>query len=131
MVESLCKAYPGKIAVSVDAKGDYVAVKGWVETSEKEVLPFCRDLVKRGVQTIVYTDISKDGMLSGPNTDMLKKLNEEVDADIIASGGVATIDHIKELMDLGVYGAITGKAIYEGTLTLAEVAALEKERKTC
>lgn len=120
-VKEVCNLYPNKIAVSVDAKGDYVAVKGWVETSEVQVIPFCKDLVGAGVSTIVYTDISRDGMLSGPNIEMLKKLNDTIDADFIASGGVANIQNIKDLMNLDLYGAITGKALYEGTLTMEEI----------
>ena len=123
-VKEVCDLYPGKIAVSVDAKGDYVAVKGWVETSEVQALPFCEELVEAGVSTIVYTDISRDGMLSGPNLEMLKKLNETIDADFIASGGVANIQNIKDLMNLDLYGAITGKALYEETLTMEEINAV-------
>lgn len=123
-VKEVCEWYPGKIAVSVDAKGDYVAIKGWVETSQVQVIPFCKKLVKAGVSTIVYTDISRDGMLSGPNLEMLKELNKTIDADFIASGGVATIENIKDLIDLDLYGAITGKALYEGTLIMEEINEL-------
>ncbi|QSX07605.1 1-(5-phosphoribosyl)-5-[(5-phosphoribosylamino)methylideneamino]imidazole-4-carboxamide isomerase [Alkalibacter rhizosphaerae] len=121
LVKRLCDKYPGRIAVSVDAKGDFVAVKGWVETSDKKVLPFCRELQEAGVATIIYTDISRDGMLMGPNVEMLKTLQEKLDVDIIASGGIARIDNIKELAGLDLYGAITGKALYEGTLTMKEI----------
>jgi phosphoribosylformimino-5-aminoimidazole carboxamide ribotide isomerase len=126
-VKELCDKFPGKIAVSVDAKGDFVAIKGWVETSDKEVVPFCQDLVRAGVATIVYTDISRDGMLSGPNLEMLKKLNDILDADIIASGGVANIQNISDLKSLDLYGAITGKAMYEKTLTFEEINSLEEK----
>jgi phosphoribosylformimino-5-aminoimidazole carboxamide ribotide isomerase len=126
-VKELCDEFPDKIAVSVDAKGDFVAIKGWVETSDKEVLPFCQTLVESGVSTIVYTDISRDGMLSGPNLEMLKKLNDTLDADIIASGGVANIQNIIDLSSLGLYGAITGKALYEGTLTLNEISSIQEK----
>jgi len=123
-VKEISNKYPGKIAVSIDAKGDYVAIKGWVETSEVQVLPFCKELYASGVETIIYTDISRDGMLSGPNLGMLQQLNEAVDADIIASGGVANIQNIKDLIQLDLYGAITGKALYEGTLTMEEIITL-------
>lgn len=121
LVAHLCKKYPGKIAVSVDAKGDYVAVKGWVETSDKKVLPFCKELERAGVSTVIYTDISRDGMLMGPNVEMLKMLHQELDMNVIASGGIARIENIRELAGLELYGAITGKALYEGTLTMKEI----------
>ncbi|MBF7096110.1 1-(5-phosphoribosyl)-5-[(5-phosphoribosylamino)methylideneamino]imidazole-4-carboxamide isomerase [Alkalibacter mobilis] len=123
-VRDLCEKFPGKIAVSVDAKGDYVAIKGWVETSDTKVMPFCESLKNAGVKTIVYTDISRDGMLSGPNLEMLDLLNKSLGIDIIASGGVASIKNIEDLSNLGLYGAITGKALYEGTLTMEEINAL-------
>lgn len=128
-VKEVCTLYPNKISVSVDAKGDYVAIKGWVETSDTQVLPFCEELKKSGVLTIVYTDISKDGMLSGPNLEMLKKLNDTLNINIIASGGVANIGNIKDLVQLNLYGAITGKALYEGTLTMEEINSVEQKGK--
>lgn len=121
LVQTLCRKYPGKIAVSVDAKGDHVAVKGWVETSEKKVLPFCKELQEAGVATIIYTDISRDGMLMGPNLEMLRLLQQSLDVQIIASGGIAHIQNIRDLGQIGLYGAISGKAFYEGTLTMQEV----------
>lgn len=126
-VKEVCALYPNKIAVSVDAKGDFVAIKGWVETSDAEVLPFCEKLKAAGVSTIVYTDISRDGMLSGPNLEMLKKLNETLQINIIASGGVANIKNIEDLRLLNLYGAITGKALYEGTLTMEEILSLDEK----
>ncbi|NTW71033.1 MAG: 1-(5-phosphoribosyl)-5-[(5-phosphoribosylamino)methylideneamino]imidazole-4-carboxamide isomerase [Eubacteriaceae bacterium] len=126
-VKEVCSLYPEKIAVSVDAKGDYVAIKGWVETSDVKVLPFCEKLKGAGVSTIVYTDISRDGMLSGPNLEMLKILSDTLGVNIIASGGVANIDNIRELIKLDLYGAITGKALYEGTLTMDEINSLTGE----
>lgn len=121
LVRDLCRKYPGQIAVSVDAKGEYVAIKGWVETSEKQVLPFTRELQEAGVSTLIYTDISRDGMLMGPNLDVLRLLQETLEMNIIASGGIARIENIRDLAALGVYGAISGKALYEGTLTMKEV----------
>ena len=126
-VKEVCDLYPNRICVSVDAKGDYVAIKGWVETSDTQVLPFCKKLKECGVLTIVYTDISKDGMLSGPNLAMLKKLNDTLNINIIASGGVANIENIEDLIQLNLYGAITGKALYEGTLTMDEINALQQK----
>lgn len=126
-IQGLCSDYGDKIAVSVDAKGDYVAIKGWVETSTIKTLPFCQDLVGAGVRTIIYTDISRDGMLTGPNLQMLKRLKDALDVHIIASGGVASIKNLQDLMKLDLYGAIVGKALYEGTLTMDEIRLLEQK----
>lgn len=120
-VKDMCQKYPGKIAVSVDVKGDYVAIKGWVETSNVKALDFIKELESVGVTTVVYTDISKDGMLSGPNIEGLMQMQREVNMDFIASGGIKDINDIKALDKLNVYGAITGKALYEGTLTMEEI----------
>lgn len=120
-VEEMCHLYPGKIAVSIDVKNNLVAIKGWVETSELNSVDFAKTLQSAGVDTIVFTDISKDGMLSGPNISALKELQKEVSIQIIASGGIKNIDHIKQLNELNLYGAITGKALYEGTLTMEEL----------
>lgn len=123
LVKDLCNSYPEKIAVSIDAKDELVAIKGWVETSNIKALDFAKDLENLGVSTIIYTDISKDGMMSGPNYDALCALKEHVNTNIIASGGIANIEHIRKLESLNLYGAITGKALYEGTLTIEEIYA--------
>ncbi|MFZ7119417.1 MAG: 1-(5-phosphoribosyl)-5-[(5-phosphoribosylamino)methylideneamino]imidazole-4-carboxamide isomerase [Eubacteriaceae bacterium] len=123
LVKDLCNSYPEKIAVSIDAKDELVAIKGWVETSNIKALDFAKDLENLGVSTIIYTDISKDGMMSGPNYEALCSLKEHVNTNIIASGGIANIGHIRKLESLNLYGAITGKALYEGTLTIEEIYA--------
>lgn len=111
---------PERVVVSIDAKNGMVCTEGWVETSSLEAVAFAADLKARGVGTIVYTDIAKDGTLVGPNFKELGKLSESVEIDIIASGGIGNIDHIRKLSEMGLYGAITGKALYEGTLSLEE-----------
>lgn len=118
------KKYGDKIAVGIDFKDGKVAIKGWVEVTEVGYLEFAAKLEALGVKTIIVTDISKDGTLEGPNLDMLKDLKEKVNIDIIASGGIRDIENIKSLSSLGVYGAITGKAIYSGTLDLKEAIAV-------
>lgn len=118
------KKYGDKIAVGIDFKDGKVAIKGWVEVTEVGYLEFAAKLETLGVKTIIVTDISKDGTLEGPNLDMLKELKEKVNIDIIASGGIRDIENIKSLNSLGVYGAITGKAIYSGTLDLKEAIAV-------
>ena len=120
-LQEMVKKYGEKIAVSVDAKNQKVAVKGWTETLGINSLEFCKKLSDMGVKTIIYTDISKDGMLSGTNLEIYKKLSEVIKSDIIASGGITFLEEIKELKKNGIYGAIVGKAIYSGKLDLKKV----------
>lgn len=123
-ITAMAKKYGDKLAVSIDAKGDVVATRGWVDGSDKKVLPFAKFLLSIGVKTIVYTDISRDGMLTGPNMDMLGQLQQLPGIQLIASGGMSKIDDLKALQEMGVYGAITGKALYEGKITMAEIREL-------
>lgn len=109
-----------KVLVSIDAKKGMVCTEGWMETSELEAAAFAEDLEAKGVKTIVYTDIAKDGTMVGPNFDELSKLQKVTRMDIIASGGIGDVGHVKKLARMGLYGAITGKALYEGTLQLEE-----------
>ena len=122
----MVKKYGDKIAVSVDAKDEKVAVKGWTETVELNSLDFCKKLSDIGVKTIIYTDISKDGMLSGTNLDVYLRLSKLVESDIIASGGITFLDEIRELNENNIYGAIVGKAVYSGKLDLKEVLEVSK-----
>lgn len=121
--------YPEQIAVGIDAKNGKVCVEGWEESSETDYLDFARDLEKMGVKTVIFTDISRDGTLGGPNLEMLKNLKDAVNMNIVASGGIHTLEDIEALQALGLYGAITGKAIYAGTLDLKK--AIEAGGKTC
>jgi|SRR5690625_4792766 len=105
-----------KIAVSVDARNGYVATDGWTDTSDVVALDLVKKLEKLGVQTIVYTDIAKDGMLQGPNIKEQQIINKSTTMDVIASGGVTTKDDVENLRKLEVYGAIIGKALYDGKL---------------
>ncbi len=120
----MAKKYGSQLVVSIDAKGDTVTTRGWVAESDKKVLPFASSLIDRGITTIVYTDISRDGMLSGPNFDMLGQLQQLPHIQLIASGGISGIEDLRALQRMGVYGAITGKAIYEGLLTMEEIHSL-------
>lgn len=114
------------IAVSVDAHGDTVATHGWVDGSSQKVLPFVKTLLDNGVNTIVYTDISRDGMLSGPNMEMMEKLQSLPGIHLIASGGVSSAEDLRNLSKLGVYGAITGKALYEEKVTMEEIREIQE-----
>jgi len=122
-VEEVVKNYGNAIAVGVDAKNGLVAVNGWQETTTVNSVEFCKKLRQSGVATVIYTDISKDGMLSGTNLEIYKELSKIKGLDIVASGGITFADEIKTLNEMGIYGAIVGKAVYEGKLSLKDALA--------
>lgn len=119
-VEEAVKEYGDAVAVGVDAKNGLVAINGWQDTTTVNSVDFCKKLRDTGVKTVIYTDISKDGMLSGTNLEIYKELSKIEGLDIVASGGITFIDEIRTLKEMNVYGAIVGKAVYEGKLDLAE-----------
>ncbi len=111
-----------KIILGADAKDGKVAVGGWLESSDKELIPFIDSFVKSGVRKVIATDISKDGMLQGPSVDLYKKIIAQIpDVYLIASGGVASVDDIEKLELAGIPAVIFGKALYEGRITLKEL----------
>ena len=120
LLKKAVDTYKEKIAVGIDCKDGKLCGRGWLEKSELDYINFAKKMESIGVKNIIVTDISKDGTLMGPNLEMLKKLKESVNIDITASGGISNIDDIKELNKIGLYGAITGKAIYAKTLSLEE-----------
>lgn len=126
LVEQAVKEYGSLIAVGIDAKNGYVATEGWTEGSDTHFIDLARQMEAMGVETIIYTDISKDGTLSGPNAEQLVELNKAVSCNITASGGVTDIQDIITLRDNQLYGAICGKSLYEGTLSLAEAVEVCK-----
>ncbi len=109
-----------RIAVGVDLRDGRVATHGWTEVSEYTAEQFCADMASLGVQTLIVTDISKDGMLAGCNIELYRHLHELCDLNIMASGGVSSLDDVRKLSALGLYGAIIGKAYYEGKIDLSE-----------
>src|SRR5699024_4951761 len=113
--------YGDKIAVSIDARNGYVATDGWTETSNVKATDLLVELEKIGVKTVVYTDIFKDGMLQGPNFEELQLVDQATSIDVIASGGVTTKEDIAKLKQMDMYGAIIGKALYDGNLNLKEL----------
>lgn len=119
-LKEMVKQYGEKIAVGVDIADGYVAINGWTEKSELEAFSFCDNLVKIGVKTIICTDISKDGAMAGTNRELYKELSEKFPLDIIASGGVSDMEDIRELTKLNLYGAIIGRALYNGAINLAD-----------
>ena len=123
-LERAVKKYGSSIAVGVDAKNGRVAVSGWFETTDIDSFDFCVKLRDAGVNTVIYTDISKDGMLSGTNLEIFGRLNEIEGLNIIASGGITFEDEIKTLRDMNIYAAIVGKAVYENKLDLARAVRI-------
>lgn len=123
-LEDMVRKYGDKIAVGVDARDGKIAVKGWLEVTDIDSVEFCKRLEAAGVKTVIYTDISKDGAMSGTNLDIYKRLADEVKLDIIASGGISSLAELEVLKQTGTYGAIVGKAIYTNTLKLEEVLAI-------
>ena len=124
-----CKKYPGRIIAGIDANGGKVAVRGWGEVSDVTAEDLARRMEDAGVRAIIYTDISRDGMMTGHNVAATKRLAELVSTPVIASGGVKDLSDIKALMEiekLGVEGVITGKAVYSGALDLKEAIAITK-----
>jgi len=119
-------AYGDKIAVSLDAKNGFIATDGWTDTSGVKALDLVKDLEAIGVKTIVYTDIAKDGMLQGPNFEELDAMNNASSIDVIASGGVSTANDVKKLAANNMYGAIVGKALYDGTVQLEDLLEVAK-----
>ena len=119
-VEEAVKEFGNAIAVGVDAKDGFVAVSGWQETTSVKSVEFCKKLRDTGVATVIYTDISKDGMLSGTNLEVYAELSEIKGLDIVASGGITYVNEIEKLRDMNIYGAIVGKAVYEGKLSLKD-----------
>ena len=112
--------FGGKIAVGADVKDGYIAIKGWTEKSEYTLDAFFSDMEKIGVECVICTDISKDGAMLGTNRKMYKELSERYGINIIASGGVSSLEDVEALASFGLYGAIIGKAYYTGAISLEE-----------
>lgn len=126
-VGEMVAKYGEKIAVGVDVRDGLVAIRGWTEVSEEKCFDFCKKMEGLGVKTIICTDISKDGVLGGTNLSLYKQLSETLSLDIVASGGVSSLRDVVALRDMGLYGAILGKALYTGDLDLAQAVAAVKE----
>jgi phosphoribosylformimino-5-aminoimidazole carboxamide ribotide isomerase len=121
---ALCANYPGRVVLGIDAKNGRVATEGWLEVSDVSALDLARRCAEWPLAAIVYTDISRDGMLSGPNADALAEMAQGVRVPVIASGGVTTLEDIRTLKNLGLAGCIVGRALYEGRLDLKEAIAI-------
>lgn len=134
LVIEACQKFPGQIVVGIDAKNGMVAVQGWAEVTDITAVDLAKKFEDCGVSAIIYTDISRDGMMAGPNLEATKSLAEAISIPVIASGGVSSLKDIENLMAIeasGISGAITGKAIYTGAIDLAEAIALTKRGCSC
>lgn len=125
-LEKMIDKYKKNIAVSVDARDGHVAVRGWKEIKKEDSIDFCKKLDSMGIDTIIYTDISKDGKLSGTNLDVYKELKNKISCDIIASGGITYEEEIIKLKEMNIDGAIVGKAIYEKKIDLKKIINIAK-----
>ncbi|MDA7950415.1 MAG: 1-(5-phosphoribosyl)-5-[(5-phosphoribosylamino)methylideneamino]imidazole-4-carboxamide isomerase [Pirellulaceae bacterium] len=123
----MCQKYPGRLVLGIDAKEGLVATDGWLETSTTSAITLARGYADLPLASIVYTDISRDGMLTGPNLKAMKKMVNAVDLPVIASGGIGKLTDVTDLAETGVAGCILGKAIYENRVRLEEVIKVARE----
>lgn len=125
-LSEMAEKYPDRLAIGIDARYGKVATDGWLQVSEMTAIEFAQSIAHLPIAALIYTDILKDGMLSGPNIDAVREFNEAVDAPVIASGGVTTLEDIANLAAMNVSGCIVGRALYEGKLDLSEVLEIAK-----
>ncbi|NMM45104.1 1-(5-phosphoribosyl)-5-[(5-phosphoribosylamino)methylideneamino]imidazole-4-carboxamide isomerase [Rhodospirillaceae bacterium KN72] len=130
IVTAACTAFPGKVAVGIDARGGKVAVEGWAETTEQDATDLAKRFEDAGVAAVIYTDIDRDGAMQGVNVQATKAMADAVALPIIASGGVSSLDDLRALKEAGgIAGAISGRALYDGRIDLAEAMALLAEEE--
>lgn len=127
ILKSMSEKYPGQIAVSIDAQDGLIAIKGWTESSDVHAIDLCRNLEDVGIETIIYTDIARDGMLQGPNIEFSKQLIDETKLDVIVSGGITHLHDIEAIAAIGATGAIIGKGLYDGRISLQTAIQVAKE----
>lgn len=125
-VRGIAQRYPQKIVLGVDAKNGYVATEGWIEVSKVKAIDLAQAVHDAPLAAVVYTDIAKDGMMSGPNFDALAEMQAAISLPVIASGGVSTLEHVQRLMTAGSPGCIIGRALYEGSLDLSQLLNLTR-----
>lgn len=123
LIKTAISSFGSNLAVAIDARDGMVAIEGWAKTSEFTAVGFARKMEALGAKTIIYTDISRDGMLTGPNLKAMEEMTKAVGIEVIASGGVRNLEDIKNLKGIGVSGAIVGKALYTGDIDLREAIA--------
>ena len=127
LVKAACARYPDCIIVSIDARDGQVATRGWLKGTSLSMVKLAQDMAALGVKRFIYTDISRDGTLTGPNYTAITELIQAIRLPVIAAGGISTLEHLRELKKLGVEGAIIGKAIYSGDIDLRKAVAISNE----
>jgi len=120
LVSEATAKYPGRIVAGIDAKDGKVATRGWATGTDADPIDLAQQMKRRGVTTVVYTDIMRDGMLTGPNIEMTRNMVDKTGMDIIASGGMSVQQDVEDLLDTGIEGVIIGKALYSGTIDLPQ-----------
>ena len=129
-IATACEKFPGRIILGIDAREGYVAIEGWTEETDISPIGMAKKYESLGISAIIYTDIQRDGMSTGPNIEATRNLAEALDIPVIASGGISGINDVERILSLkryGVTGMITGKALYEGTLNLADAIRIVRE----
>jgi len=121
LLGNVCEKFGESVAVAIDAKGEFAAAEGWMYVTKKTTLTLAKEAIELGVGRFIYTDIAKDGMLSGPNFPAIEKFVAEIKVPVIASGGVTTKEDVAKLRTIGVEGCIIGKALYDGKIKLEEI----------
>jgi phosphoribosylformimino-5-aminoimidazole carboxamide ribotide isomerase len=124
----MCRQFPNRVALGIDARNGHVATDGWLETSDVSAVAMARQFDDEPVAALIYTDIATDGMLEGPNLEAMREMAAEVGLPVIASGGVSSADDVRRLAETGVAGCIIGRALYEDRLTIAEALAAAGEK---
>ena len=127
LVKAACSRYPDSMIVSIDARDGQVATRGWLKGTSLSAIQLAKDMVDLGVKRFIYTDIARDGTLSGPDYAGITELIETIKLPVIAAGGISSLEHLRELKRLGVEGAIIGKALYTGDIDLREAVAISNE----
>jgi phosphoribosylformimino-5-aminoimidazole carboxamide ribotide isomerase len=126
-VRAAATRYPDRVVLGVDAKNGFVATEGWLEVSTVKAVELARQVSDAPLAAVVYTDIAKDGMMSGPNFDALAEMRDAVPLPVVASGGVCTLEHLRRLMTERIPGCIIGRALYEGAIDLSEALSLSRQ----
>ncbi len=123
----VCRRFPGRLVLGIDARNGRVATDGWLKASQVSATRFAHDLAREPIAAIVYTDITTDGMLAGPNLEAMDEMRRAVDVPVVASGGVTTTTDVAQLAQLGMAGCIVGRSLYEGRLSLPEAISMARE----
>ncbi len=126
--KDIAQKFAGRIVLGLDAKGMAIATHGWTQESPQQLIEFALEAAKLPLAAIVYTDISKDGMMAGPNVERTKALIEAIDVPVVASGGVSTVEDVVQLAEIGAEAAIVGRSLYEGTLKLTDAISTAKQQ---